>query len=104
MTTARTAPSDKALRRFRMVALWCPVALMVIIAAIQASIIPDLTATVATHFTGDGTADGWGPAWSYPVMTLGVGGGCSVPTNVPCGPGDAAWQGLVCGSTSWRSS
>jgi hypothetical protein len=77
MTTARTAPSDKALRRFRMVALWCPVALMVIIAAIQASIIPDLTATVATHFTGDGTADGWGPAWSYPVMTLGVGGGCS---------------------------
>jgi hypothetical protein len=75
--TTRTAPKDQAVSRFRWLALWIPLAVMVVIAAIQATVIDDLTATVGTHFRADGTPDGWGPAWTYPAMTVGVGGGCS---------------------------
>lgn len=77
MTSTRTAPARDALRRYRWVALYLPVGAAVVIAAIQATVIDDLTATVGTHFRLDGTADGWGPAWTYPAMMLGVGGGTS---------------------------
>ncbi|MGO2632569.1 MAG: hypothetical protein ACTII7_07245 [Galactobacter sp.] len=78
MTTTRTAPKDQAMARYRWIALWIPLALAVLVAAIQATVIDDLTATVGTHFTWDGTADGWGPAWTYPAMSLGTIGGLAV--------------------------
>lgn len=77
MTSTRTAPRKQATARFRWLALWIPLIVMVMIAAIQATVTDDLTATVGTHFRADGTVDGWGPAWTYPALTVGVGGGCS---------------------------
>lgn len=78
MTSTRIAPRPQAVARYRWIALWIPLVLAVLVAAVQATLIDDLTATVGTHFTWDGTADGWGPAWTYPVMSLATIGGCSV--------------------------
>lgn len=72
---ARTAPRRQALRRYRWVALYLPLGLVLVVAALQTLLIPDLSATVPTHFGADGTADGWGPAWTFPVLLVAAGGG-----------------------------
>lgn len=73
--STRTAPRRQALRRYRWVALYLPLGLVLLVAALQTLMIPDLSATVTTHFGASGTADGWGPAWTYPVLLLAAGGG-----------------------------
>lgn len=56
-------------------ALYFPLAAFLLIAAAQTVVIPDLNATVPTHWNGAGEIDGWGPAWTFPVMTAAVGVG-----------------------------
>ncbi|MCC2593925.1 DUF1648 domain-containing protein [Tessaracoccus sp. OS52] len=75
MYNGRVAERERALRRFKLVALWIPLALFAVIAAVQFVLIPQLPDPAAVHWNGAGDVDGFGPAWSYPVLTLVAGGG-----------------------------
>jgi len=54
--------------RVVLVAVLVPFALVVIGVALQLAWLPDLPGTVITHWSFDGTADGFGPAWSMPLL------------------------------------
>jgi hypothetical protein len=71
----RTAPRPVARRRFVLVALVFPLVVVLAAAAAQVLLIPDLTATVPTHWGPGGVVDGWGPAWTFPAITAGIGSG-----------------------------
>ncbi|MFK4835977.1 DUF1648 domain-containing protein [Microbacterium sp. ZW T2_14] len=74
MTTAPPAdPSNRsrlALRRFILVAVWLPVALVAVALVKQLIALPQLPATVAVHWNAAGEADGFAPAWTQPVITV----------------------------------
>lgn len=64
-----------ARRRFIIVALIAPIALALVAAVLQLVMLPNLDATVAVHWGFRGTPDGFGPAWSFPVLTAALGVG-----------------------------
>jgi uncharacterized membrane protein len=64
--------------RTLLVSLLVPAALAVAAAAVQFAWLPQLPASVAVHWSADGRADGYGPAWSLPVLTLVAGLGIPV--------------------------
>lgn len=64
----------KARRSFAILCLWIPLAVFAVISIVQLALLPLLPETVATHWGSSGEADGFGPAWTYPVMTFGLGG------------------------------
>ncbi|MFT4233730.1 MAG: DUF1648 domain-containing protein, partial [Microbacterium sp.] len=73
-----SAPDDDRSRTLRLLCwtmLVVPIALFVALAIIHLILTPDLGASVATHWNAAGRADGFGPAWTYPVMTVTVGAG-----------------------------
>ena len=57
--------------RMTLIAVLIPFALAVAGVAIQLAWLPSLPATIATHWSFDGTPDAFGPAWTMPVL-LGV--------------------------------
>lgn len=61
-----------ALSRFRLVALGIPVTVTAAAVATQLVLLPRVADQVAIHWNGAGTPDDFGPAWSYPVLTLAV--------------------------------
>lgn len=63
---------DPVLRRAFMVGFVAPDALVAIALALQLWLMADLPAEVVTHWGSEGP-DGYGPAWTYPVLTLAVG-------------------------------
>ncbi|HTL41687.1 MAG TPA: DUF1648 domain-containing protein [Pseudolysinimonas sp.] len=64
--------------RILLVSLLVPVVLTVVAAAVQFAWLPQLPASVAVHWSADGRPDGYGPAWSLPVLTLVAGLGIAV--------------------------
>lgn len=75
MTEHLITARKKARRAFAVLCLWIPLAVFAVIAVVQLALMPVLPETVATHWGGSGVADGFGPAWTYPAMTIGIGGG-----------------------------
>lgn len=67
--------TDRVVRRFVLVAIWMPVALVAVGAAVQLALLPQLPATVAVHWNAAGEADGFAPAWTQPLMTVAFGFG-----------------------------
>jgi hypothetical protein len=65
----------RARRSFITLCLWIPLAVFAAISIVQLLLMPVLPDAVAIHWGGSGVADGFGPAWTYPAMTLGIGGG-----------------------------
>lgn len=63
--------------RITLVAVVAPLLLVVIGVALQLAWLPDVPATIAVHWGADGTADGFAPAWTMPLL-LGI-TGISVP-------------------------
>lgn len=61
--------------RFTLVALILPAIVVAAAVAVQVFALPNVPAVVATHWTFDGTPDGFSPAWTVPVFTavLGLG-------------------------------
>jgi hypothetical protein len=59
--------------RMTLIAVLIPFALAIAGVAIQLAWLPSLPATIATHWTFDGSADAFGPAWSMPVLLAVVG-------------------------------
>ncbi|GAA3651640.1 DUF1648 domain-containing protein [Microbacterium marinilacus] len=75
MTTSTSTLRSTAGRRFRLVGLLLPLLASVVFALVQLAMLPWLPDPVATHWGADGGADGLGPAWLFPLITLGVCGG-----------------------------
>lgn len=75
MTDALLETRRRARRAFAIQCLWIPLAVFAVIAAVQLALMPLLPDVVATHWSFSGTADGFGSAWTYPLMTIGIGGG-----------------------------
>lgn len=73
---------DQARRRFILVGIAVPVVMSAIAAIVQTALLPRLPETVAIHWSMTGEADGFGPAWSFPVLTLALGAGLSVILGV----------------------
>ncbi|KJL44813.1 DUF1648 domain-containing protein [Microbacterium trichothecenolyticum] len=74
MTNATPADrSDLVVRRFVLVAVWLPVALVALAVGVQLLLLPQVPSTVAVHWNAAGEADGFAPAWTQPLMTVGFG-------------------------------
>ncbi|HLT66338.1 MAG TPA: DUF1648 domain-containing protein [Microbacterium sp.] len=78
MTEQLLTTRKKARRAFAVLCLWIPLAVFAAISIAQLALMPVLPETVAIHWGGSGVADGFGPAWTYPAMTFGIGGGLTV--------------------------
>jgi len=61
---------DPAVRRFVLVAIWLPVALVAVGLLVQLIALPQLPSTIAVHWNAAGEADGFAPAWTQPLMTV----------------------------------
>jgi hypothetical protein len=61
---------DPAVRRFVLVAVWIPIALVAAGLIVQLLALPQLPPTIAVHWNAVGEADGFAPAWTQPIMTV----------------------------------
>ncbi|MHC2999413.1 DUF1648 domain-containing protein [Microbacterium sp. HJ5] len=68
-------PVRRARRAYLVVALWVPLALTAVAVALMLIWLPEVPSTIAVHWGGDGQPDGFGPAWSAPLMAAAVGCG-----------------------------
>lgn len=68
--SAGTARSDLVRRRFVQVGLWAPIPVVAIAVVIQLAALPRVPDPVAVHWDASGAVDGFGPAWTYPALTL----------------------------------
>ncbi|MER7796727.1 DUF1648 domain-containing protein [Microbacterium sp. NPDC096154] len=73
--TAPTIPRERVVRRFRLVALVLPISIAAVLALAQLALLPLVPRTVAIHWGASGAVDGYGPSWTYPVLTLAIGAG-----------------------------
>ena len=87
MTVDGTAPSRSALRRFMLVAVWLPVALVALAVAVQLLLLPQVPATIAVHWNASGEADRFAPAWTQPIATVAFGLGVPVLIALTSLPG-----------------
>ncbi|MEI3847301.1 MULTISPECIES: DUF1648 domain-containing protein [unclassified Microbacterium] len=88
MTVDGTAPSRPALRRFMLVAVWLPVALVALGVAVQLLLLlPQAPATIAVHWSASGEADRFAPAWTQPIATVVFGLGVPVLIALTSLPG-----------------
>lgn len=87
MTADATATSRPALRRFMLVAVWLPVALVALAVAVQLLLLPQLPATVAVHWNASGEADRFAPAWTQTIATVAFGLGVPLLIALTSVPG-----------------
>lgn len=64
---------DIAHRRFLQVGLIAPIPIVVLGVAAQLAALPGLPDPAAVHWGLDGRPDGFGPAWTFPVLTVLIG-------------------------------
>ncbi|MDE0545789.1 DUF1648 domain-containing protein [Microbacterium sp. C7(2022)] len=76
-----------ALRRFILVALVIPAVVAGVGTAVQVIAVPGLGETVAVHWNAAGDPDGFAPAWTQPLMTVGIGFGVPALIALPALPG-----------------
>lgn len=95
MPVDRTAEHRQALTRFRLLGLWLPLALVAVVVVVQLVLLPRLPDPAAVHWGVGGEVDGWGPAWSFPVLTAVVGGGIVALTGVAAQSGRARAGGAL---------
>lgn len=84
MTADRPAP---AVRRFELVALWLPAAVVAIATTTQLLLLPNVPPTIAVHWNAAGEADGFAPAWTQPIATTVLGLGVPVLLALTTLPG-----------------
>lgn len=82
MSVDRTPDHDRALARSRLLGLWLPLVLLAVVVVAQVILLPRMPDPAAVHWGPGGKVDGWGPAWSFPLLTALVGGGVVVLTGV----------------------
>ncbi|WP_109210878.1 MULTISPECIES: DUF1648 domain-containing protein [Microbacterium] len=79
--------ADRVVGRFLLVALWLPVAFVLVGVVVQLAFLPQVPATVAVHWNRAGVADGFAPAWTQPVATIGFGLGIPALITLTTLPG-----------------
>jgi hypothetical protein len=62
-----------ARRRYFLVAVIAPIVLTAIAVVLMLVWLPEVPATVATHWSGDGGPDGFAPAWTVPLVVAALG-------------------------------
>lgn len=78
---------ELAVRRFALVALWLPAAIVAVAVAVQLVLLPHVPPTVAIHWNAAGEADGFAPAWTQPIATTVLGLGIPVLLALTTLPG-----------------
>ena len=75
--TASTVHDDvrRARRAYLMVATWIPVAVTTIAVLLMLAWLPEMPETIAIHWGEGGQPDGFGPAWSSPLLAAVLGYG-----------------------------
>ena len=71
-------------RRFTVAALLLPAAIVAASVLLQVVLLPRVPAVVATHWSWDGVADGFSPAWTVPLATTLLGLGLPVLLFATC--------------------
>ncbi|WP_214466585.1 DUF1648 domain-containing protein [Microbacterium flavescens] len=110
--TSETVSSDvrRARRAYFIVAVWVPVVLTTVAVILLLAWLPEVPATVATHWGRSGAADGFGPAWSVPLLTAAIGYGLAALFGVIAGgtrrsgewgPAVRFLGALACGTTAF---
>ncbi|WP_404433713.1 DUF1648 domain-containing protein [Microbacterium lacus] len=79
--------SSLAVRRFTLVAVVIPAGLTLAALVVQLLALPDVPGTIAIHWGPTGQADGFGPAWVNPLVTLVAGLGLPLLIALICLPG-----------------
>ncbi len=69
-------------RRFMLVAVWLPLAVTAVAVIVQLLALPHVPDPVAIHWGTDGRADGFGPSWLPPLLTVVLGLG--LPLLLAC--------------------
>ncbi|WP_185975841.1 DUF1648 domain-containing protein [Tessaracoccus rhinocerotis] len=82
MSVDRTPDHDRVLARAGLLGLWLPLVLLAVVVVAQVILLPRMPDPAAVHWGPGGKVDGWGPAWSFPLLTALVGGGIVVLTGV----------------------
>ena len=72
--TATTLDVHTARRRYVVVGVVAPLVITATAVVLMLAWLPEVPATVATHWSGDGP-DGFAPAWAVPVFTAALGAG-----------------------------
>lgn len=78
---------DRAIRRFRIVALAAPIVVSAIFAIGQLAMLPGVPEVVAIHWGADGRPDGFGPAWTFPALSMALGAGLPLLIAAPAALG-----------------
>ncbi len=73
MTSDPRAPRDRAIGRFVLVALVLPFVLTAAAVIVQLVLLPQMPDPIATHWGPGGAPNGFGPAWTTPVLTAALG-------------------------------
>lgn len=85
--TASSVPSAldrRAIRSFSLVAIVVPAVLAVVAVVMQLVWLPALPDPAAVHWGASGGPDGFGPAWTFPVITLVLSGVLPVVIGLLC--------------------
>ncbi|WOF24355.1 DUF1648 domain-containing protein [Microbacterium betulae] len=77
MSDDQTSERARAIRRFRWLGLYLPLAVFGAIAVVQLALLPLMPDPAATHWGLSGGPDGFAPAWIHPLMTVFIGAGIS---------------------------
>ena len=78
---------ELAVRRFELVALWLPAAIVALAVAAQLVLLPQVPPTIAVHWNAAGEADGFAPAWTQAIATTVLGLGIPVLLALATLPG-----------------
>lgn len=82
---AESTPVDRrAIRSFTLVAVVVPLVLTVVAVVLQLLWLPALPNPAAVHWGAAGTPNGFGPAWTFPVITFVLSGVLPVAIGVLC--------------------
>ncbi len=73
MTATASLDVRRARRAYLWVAVWTPLAITTVAVGLMLLWLPDVPATIAVHWGSDGQPDGYGPAWSSPLIAAAVG-------------------------------
>lgn len=79
--------SSRALRRFVLVAVWLPLALVAVAVVVQLVLMPQMPSTIAVHWNASGEPDGAAPAWTSPLATAVFGLGLPLLISLTSLPG-----------------
>lgn len=95
MLDEQTAEHKRALTRSRLLGLWLPLVIVTVAVVVQLVLLPQLPDPAAVHWGASGEVDGWGPAWSFPVLTAVLGGGVIALTAVAAQAGRSRMGGAL---------